>query len=207
MKQDYQKTLDTIIEDIIKRDTPPTLLLHSCCGPCSSYVLEYLTQYFSISVLYYNPNIYPVNEYLRRLGAQKEIIEKLPTKHTVSLIDGEYEEERYYSAVKGFENEPEGGERCEKCFVLRMEKAAKTAKEKGFDYFTTTLSVSPHKNAQTLNNIGFSLEEKYGVKYLPANFKKRNGYQRSIELSRRYGLYRQSYCGCVFSTDNSGRAL
>lgn len=177
----------------------PSLLLHSCCGPCSSYVLEVLTQYFSVTVVYYNPNIFPREEYEKRLCEQKKIIEKMPFKNPVRLMECDYNEEEFLTAASGYENEREGGARCEKCFRLRMKKTAALAKENGFDFFTTTLSVSPHKNAPLLNKIGEELEEEYGVKYLYADFKKKDGYKRSTELSKQYELYRQDYCGCRFS--------
>nr|MCR4926120.1 epoxyqueuosine reductase QueH [Clostridiales bacterium] len=199
MKLNYQKMLDEIIEDIKKEGYTPSLLLHSCCGPCSSYVLEYLTQYFKVTLLYYNPNIQPKEEYLKRVETQKQIIAELPVKNKVDFIEGDYDDRKFFEAVKGFENEREGGLRCERCFRLRMEQTALLAKEKGFDFFTTTLSVSPHKNADILHSVGIDMQEKYGVKYLPADFKKREGYKRSIELSKKYNLYRQNYCGCIFS--------
>lgn len=177
----------------------PKLLLHSCCGPCSSYVLELVSQHFNVAVLYFNPNIYPESEYQKRLGEQIKIIDGMPFKNPVSLMECDYNEAEFLSAAEGFENEREGGARCEKCFRLRMEKTALLAKENGFDFFTTTLSVSPHKNAPLLNKIGEELSEKYGIKYLYADFKKKEGYKRSIELSAQYDLYRQNYCGCRFS--------
>ncbi len=177
----------------------PSLLLHSCCGPCSSYVLEVLSEHFSVTVLYYNPNIYPESEYEKRLSEQIKIIDSIPFKNPVKLMPCGYDENEFLTAAKGYESEREGGSRCEKCFILRMEKTAAVAKEKVFDFFTTTLSVSPHKNAPLLNKIGEELSEKYGVKYLYADFKKKEGYKRSIILSKEYDLYRQDYCGCRFS--------
>ncbi len=177
----------------------PALLLHSCCAPCSSYVLEYLSNYFSITIFYYNPNIYPNEEYSRRADEQKNLINALAVRNPVNFIEGEYNPDSFFNAVQGFENEAEGGERCFRCYELRLNEAAILAKSNGFDYFTTTLSISPHKNAEKLNEIGAILAEKYGIKYLPSDFKKKNGYKRSIELSKEYGLYRQDYCGCIFS--------
>jgi len=177
----------------------PRLLLHSCCAPCSSYVLEYLSQYFAITVLYYNPNIFPEEEYRKRVEEQKKLIAALPVKHPVSFVEGRYQPEEFFAVAKGLEDVPEGGERCRKCFRLRLEETAKLAAEGGYDYFTTTLSISPLKNAQALNEIGQELATVYEVPYLPSDFKKRGGYQRSIELSREYELYRQSFCGCVYS--------
>ena len=199
MKKNYQLELDKEIEKITKSDELPSLLLHSCCGPCSSYVLEYLSKYFKVTVLYFNPNIYPEEEFLHRQSEQKRIISELPVENKVSFMESEYNYNDFLSAAKGFENEREGGARCDKCFRLRLKKTAQLAAENGFDYFTTTLSVSPHKNSQLLNLIGEELGEEYGVKHLPADFKKREGYKRSIELSKQYDLYRQNYCGCEFS--------
>ena len=178
---------------------PPRLLLHSCCAPCSSAVLEYLSQYFSITVLYFNPNIYPEEEFLHRIAEQKRLIAELPCKNPVSFEEYGWQQERFYAAVKGLEDIREGGERCFACYRLRLEETARLAAEGGYDYFTTTLSVSPYKNAAKLNEIGEELAEKYGVQHLPSDFKKKNGYKRSIELSQEYGLYRQDYCGCIFS--------
>lgn len=199
MKVNYQKVLDSTIKKLINNENSPTLLLHSCCAPCSSYVLEYLSEYFFITVYYYNPNIYPNEEYTKRVIEQKEFIKKMRFKNPVSFIEGEYDTEKFFDTIKGNENEDEGGERCFKCYDLRLREAASLAKEKGFDYFTTTLSISPYKNADKLNEIGKELEENYDVKYLYSDFKKNNGYKRSIELSNEYNLYRQDYCGCVFS--------
>lgn len=199
MKTNYQKILDEEIIKIQKENRIPKLLLHSCCAPCSSYVLEYLSKYFYITVFYYNPNIYPDEEYMKRVKEQQDFIKKIPTKHLVRFIEGKYEKDKFYDATKGFENEKEGGERCFKCFELRLEEAAQLAKRLGFDYYTTTLSISPHKNAEKLNEIGIKIGEKYNIKYLVSDFKKKNGYKRSIELSKEYDLYRQNYCGCIFS--------
>lgn len=195
----YQKRLEETIAKQQKEGRLPRLLLHSCCAPCSSYVLEYLSQYFEITVLYYNPNISPAKEYEMRVAEQERFIKELPTKHPVSFLAGEYCPEEFYAAVKGLENCPEGGERCGVCFELRLRKAAETAVRGGFDFFTTTLSISPLKDAERLNKIGGLLAEEYGVSYLYSDFKKKNGYKRSTELSEQYGLYRQNYCGCVFS--------
>lgn len=198
-KINYQKNLDKIIENIEKSGETPTLFLHSCCAPCSSYVLEYLSEYFKITIFYYNPNIYPEEEYLKRVAEQKRLISQLPTKNKVDFEEIGYDSSEFFNAVKGLENIPEGGERCFACYKLRLEKTAKLAAEKGFDYFATTLSISPYKNAQKLNEISEELGEIYKVKALPADFKKKEGYKRSIELSAEYNLYRQNYCGCVFS--------
>ncbi len=198
VKINYRKELEKIIA-AIPEGTVPSLLLHSCCAPCSSYVLEYLSRYFRITVFYYNPNIYPEDEYYKRLAEQERFIKELPADNPVSFIGSEHLSERFYAAVKGMEQLPEGGERCFVCYRLRLEEAAAAAKDGGFDFFTTTLSISPMKNAQKLNEIGGELAEKYGVRYLYSDFKKNGGYQRSTELSRQYGIYRQNYCGCVFS--------
>ncbi len=195
MKINYQLELDKIIKNL--NGEKPKLLIHSCCAPCSSYVLEYLTEYFDITVLYYNPNIYPENEFKKRLLEQKKLI--LEMGHKIDVIDAGYDLDEFYSAVKGLENEPEGGKRCEKCFFLRLDKTAQLAKDGNFDYFTTTLTISPLKNEQILNQIGGQLSKKYKVPYLYSDFKKKNGYKRSIELSKKYELYRQNYCGCVYS--------
>lgn len=195
----YQKLLEQTIQKNQKENKIPTLFLHSCCAPCSSYVLEYLSQYFSITVFYYNPNIYPDEEYFKRVKEQQEFIRRFPALHPISFVEGEFEKERFYDTVRGFEQIPEGGERCFRCYELRLAEAAKRAKELHMDYFTTTLSISPLKNAAKLNEIGERLSKEYGVAYLYSDFKKKGGYQRSVELSHEYGMYRQDYCGCVFS--------
>ena len=174
----------------------PKLLLHSCCGPCSTSVLELLRKYFIVDVYYYNPCIYPYDEYIKRLGEQDKLVSLFSD---VGLIEGEYEDSLYYSLIKGLEEEPEGGARCSKCIYMRMEKTCLYAKEHGYDFFTTTLSVSPHKNSKLINKIGYLLEEKYGVSYLYSDFKKKDGFKRSIILSYDYNLYRQDYCGCKYS--------
>ncbi len=197
-KTNYQLILDQTLKEITDSGDVPTLLLHSCCAPCSSYCLEYLSDYFRITVFYYNPNIED-EEFERRYREQVRLVSELKTKNPVCVVRGEHDTDLYYSAVAGHEDDPEGGERCRMCFELRLEEAAKIAKENGFDYFTTTLSISPLKNAELLNSIGREMSEKYGVRYLYSDFKKRNGYLRSIELSKEHSLYRQDYCGCVFS--------
>ena len=198
----YQKELDRLIERLKKEEKAPSLLLHSCCAPCSSYVLEYLSDYFNITVFYYNPNIFPESEYTKRILEQQMLIGERKVKHPVSFIAGHYDKERFYEMARGMEHLKEGGERCLKCYELRLREAAKIAKEGGFEYYTTTLSISPLKNADRLNEIGTRLANEYGVKYLQSDFKKRNGYKRSIELSKEFGLYRQDYCGCEFSIRN-----
>ncbi len=197
----YQKELDKIISEISEKNITPTLLLHSCCAPCSSYVLTYLAEYFKITVFYYNPNIYPESEYAYRVNEVRRLIEEIPVKNKISFIEGEYNPDLFFETVKGFENEKEGGERCFKCYDLRIKEASEIAKKNGFDYYTTTLSISPHKNAEKLNEIG----EKYAdenTRHLPSDFKKKNGFKESVRLSEKYNLYRQNYCGCVFSKRN-----
>ena len=197
-KINYQKELDKIIENL-NHDNQPRLLIHSCCAPCSSYVLEYLSDFFDITVLYYNPNISPVSEYEHRKAEQIRLINEKKWKIPVKFMDCDYDSDAFDKIVKGLEEEPEGGRRCEKCFTLRLEKTAELAKENNFDYFVTTLSVSPLKDAQLLNEIGQALSKKYDIKYLPSDFKKREGYKRTIELSREFDLYRQNFCGCIYS--------
>lgn len=202
MKQNYQKMLEETIAKNQREERVPSLLLHSCCAPCSSYCLEYLSQYFKITVFYYNPNIYPESEYTKRIWEQQKLIDELPAKHPISFMAGPYDKERFYEMASGLEHVKEGGARCMKCYELRLREAAKIAKNAGFDYFTTTLSISPLKKAERLNEIGQRLGEEYEVEYLLSDFKKKNGYKRSIELSKIYGLYRQDYCGCEFSMEN-----
>lgn len=199
MGTNYQLELEHMIDKMQREGKVPTLLLHSCCAPCSSYVIEYLSQFFHITVFYYNPNIYPDEEYVKRVKEQKEFIQRFPTVYPVNFIEGDFEKDAFYEMAKGLEQVKEGGERCFGCYRLRLEKTAKLAAERGFDYFTTTLSISPLKNAAKLNEIGLQLEEQFGVLYLLSDFKKRNGYKRSVEISREYEMYRQDYCGCVFS--------
>ena len=198
-KINYQKELEKELEKIQNKGQVPKLLLHSCCAPCSSYVLEYLSEVFEITVFYYNPNIYPEQEYRKRVVEQQKFIEECEWKHSVSFVEGNYDTVRFYDMAKGLEKMKEGGERCFRCYELRLRESAELAKANGFEYFTTTLSISPMKNAQKLNEIGGKLAEEYGVKYLFSDFKKKNGYKRSIELSAEHELYRQDYCGCVFS--------
>lgn len=193
----YQKELEKLLCDIKNADEKPSLCLHSCCGPCSSYVLEYLAAYFEITVLYFNPSIYPEDEYKKRVATQKQVLKK--TNADIKLCVCDYDHEAFLALAKGFENEKEGGARCEICYAQRLEYTAKYAYENGFDYFCTTLSVSPYKNAKKLNRLGEKFAKEYGVKYLFSDFKKKNGYKRSIELSKQMELYRQEYCGCEFS--------
>lgn len=196
----YQKELEKILEG--QGAQAPSLFLHSCCAPCSSYVLEYLCRFFRITVFYFNPNISPSEEYAKRVEEQKRLIEAYNREgkgYTISIVEGDYEPARFFEMAKGLENCPEGGERCFKCYELRLRETAGRAAEGGFDYFATTLTLSPLKNAQKLNEIGQALSAEYGVSWLPSDFKKKDGYKRSIELSAEYGLYRQNYCGCVYS--------
>ena len=204
-KRNYQKELDKLIERNQKEGKTPRLFLHACCAPCSSYVMEYLSQYFEITIFFYNPNIAPVEEYSHRVAEIRRLIGEMEFVHPVTLVEGRYDPKEFYEMAKGLEDVPEGGERCFRCYRLRMEEAAKLAKEGGYDYFTTTLSISPLKNAQKLNEIGERLAGEYGVAYLVSDFKKRNGYKRSTELSKIYGLYRQDYCGCIYSKNQRER--
>ena len=199
MNISFQKKLDSILLSMQGRDRRPGLLLHSCCAPCSSYVLEYLTEFFDVTVYYYNPNIHPEQEYRRRAEEQKNLISAMNLSGPVGFIEGSYDSEHFFALTRGLELDAEGGRRCEICYRLRLESAARMAWERGFDYFTTTLTISPMKNAQVLNEIGNQMARQYGVSYLFSDFKKKGGFQRSIELSRQYGLYRQDYCGCVYS--------
>lgn len=198
-KINYQKELEKLLAQLEAEQRVPSLLIHSCCAPCSSYVLEYLSEYFKITVFYYNPNIYPESEYTKRIAEQQKLIRDMEFRYPVSFLAGEYDKEKFYEMAAGMEDLKEGGARCMKCYELRLSEAARQAVAGGFDYFTTTLSISPMKNAQKLNEIGIRVGEEYGVKYLISDFKKKNGYKRSIELSKEYGLYRQDYCGCEFS--------
>ena len=210
--------LDKVIEKNIVDNKRPRLLLHSCCAPCSSYVLEYLHVYFDITVFYYNPNIFPESEMILRINEQEQFIEKLNQEfflgekkennnlldegEKIKFIKGPYEKEKFYELAKGLEEEKEKGRRCLNCYKLRLEKTASLAKEQGFDYFTTTLSISPLKDAKVINDIGIQLQNEFQVNWLPSDFKKKNGYKRSVELSKQFGLYRQNYCGCEFSLEN-----
>jgi hypothetical protein len=198
----YQIELDKTLNEIVKNGNRPKLLLHACCAPCSSYCLEYLNKYFDITIYYYNPNISKEEEYLKRLNEEKRFVSSYPFTNEVKVVQGPYDNDKFEETIKGLEKEKEGGARCFKCYRLRLEESAKYAKENNFDYFTTTLTISPYKNSQVLNQIGDELKKEYGVKYLFSDFKKKNGYKRSIELSHEYNLYRQDYCGCVYSLRN-----
>ena len=195
----YDRELNIIIDSIKNKDGVPKLLLHSCCAPCSSYVIEYLSDFFDISILYYNPNISPIDEYLKRKKEQIRLIKSINTKNKLDIIDCDYDNDIYEDKIKGLENEPERGNRCTICFNLRLDKTASMAKKLNYDFFATTLTVSPYKNSNLINEIGIKLQEKYNIKYLVSDFKKKNGYKRSIELSNKYNLYRQNFCGCKYS--------
>lgn len=195
--RNYQKELDRLISTL--GDRRPTLLLHACCAPCSSYVLEYLSRYFQITLYFYNPNIAPEGEYHYRCGELKRLVAEMLPEAGIEVVEAPYDAQAFYDIARGLEQEPEGGERCMKCYRLRLEASAKMARELGCEYYTTTLSISPLKNAKALNAIGEELAPIYETKYLTSDFKKREGYKRSIQLSAQYGLYRQDYCGCAYS--------
>lgn len=206
MNRNYSKELEQILED--DKNKGKRLFLHSCCAPCSSYVLEYLRRFFDITVFYYNPNITEQEEYVKRVAEQKRLIGEFNRQledgtiagaYPIEVIEGDYQRELFFDSVKGLENCKEGGERCFVCYEMRLRETAKRAKELEADYFTTTLTISPLKNAAKLNEIGERLAQEYGVPFLPSDFKKKNGYKRSIELSKEYNLYRQDYCGCIYS--------
>lgn len=197
--RNYAKELEYLIEKNQEQGRVPTLLLHACCAPCSSAVLEYLSRFFAITLLYYNPNIAPYEEYEKREAELRRLVREMDVVHPVQLLPCSYDGQAYCQAVEGLEGEPEGGKRCTACFRLRLEYTARQAAKLHFDYFTTTLSISPLKNARLLNQLGEEMGEKYGVAHLPSDFKKKDGYKRSVGLSKVYGLYRQDYCGCVFS--------
>ena len=192
----YDKLME---EQIASSQEGSTLLLHACCAPCSSAVLERLSNFFKITIIYYNPNITEEKEYLKRLTELKDFIKKIKTKYPINIIDTRYDPKEFFTIAKGLEKEKERGKRCYECYKLRLEETAKVAKKQGFDFFTTTLTLSPYKNTTWLNEIGEELSKKYQASYLYSDFKKKNGYKRSIELSKEYNLYRQDYCGCIYS--------
>lgn len=198
MKENYSNKCEEILNSLKEKKR---IILHSCCGPCSSYVISYLTNYFDITILYYNPNIYPYEEYIKRKNEQIKIIKELNNinKNNIDIMDCDYDNDEYEKKIKGLENEPEKGKRCEICYQMRIEKTAILGKKNNYDYFCTTLSVSPYKNATLINEIGKKLEEKYNINWLYSDFKKKDGYKKSIILSEKYNLYRQNYCGCVYS--------
>ena len=197
--QNYHEKMEEIIKQNCTEEKVPTLLIHSCCAPCSSYCLDLLSSYFKITVYYYNPNIFPPEEYRMRVIEQERFVSSFPAKYPITFIEGNYDTDRFYEMAKGLEQVPEGGERCYKCYELRLRETCEYAKAHNFDFFTTTLSISPMKNAKWLNEIGAKLEEEYQISYLYSDFKKKNGYKKSTELSNEYGMYRQYYCGCVYS--------
>jgi predicted adenine nucleotide alpha hydrolase (AANH) superfamily ATPase len=199
----FNSLTEAVIHEIRESKKRKSLLLHVCCAPCSSYVLEYLNEYFDITVYFYNPNIDIESEYRYRAEEEKRLLGEMPMKNPVKYVQGEYDVEKFIEMSRGLEDAPEGGARCIKCYELRLERAAKYAKDMGFDLFTTTLSISPLKNSRVLNLIGERLSQKYGVDYLYSDFKKKNGYKRSVELSAEYKLYRQSFCGCSYSKRQS----
>lgn len=196
MNNNYSDKCEEILNSL---DGKKRLLLHSCCGPCSSYVITYLTKFFDITILYYNPNIFPYDEYLKRKEEQIRLINEIDTENSLDIIDCDYDNDLYEKLIKGLEQEPERGKRCNVCYLMRLDKTAVIAKENGYDFFCTTLSVSPYKNANLINEYGSSLEDKYRVRWLYSDFKKKDGYKQSILLSQKYNLYRQNYCGCVYS--------
>ncbi len=198
-KTNYQLELNRTLSEIERSGKRPRLLLHACCAPCSSYVLEYLSKYFNITLYFYNPNISPESEYVFRSEELKRLVFEMPLNGIADVVTVDYNSGEFYNIVKGYEDMPEGGARCKICYRLRLERSARYAAENGYDYFTTTLSISPYKNSEWLNSIGAELSDKYGVRYLFSDFKKKNGYKRSCELSEKYGLYRQNYCGCEYS--------
>ena len=199
MNENYNNKMKEIIKNL---DGKKSILLHSCCGPCSTACIERLSEYFDITILYYNPNIEPLEEYEKRKKYQIQVIEKFKSKNKLDILDCDWDNPSYRNYVKGLESEPEGGARCNKCYYLRLEYTAKKAKELGYDFFGTTLTVSPYKHSKTINQIGESISKKYDVNFLYSDFKKEEGYKRSIELAKEFNLYRQDYCGCLFSKNN-----
>lgn len=196
MKENYSNLCENILKKLPERKK---ILLHSCCAPCSSHVITYLSKYFDITILYYNPNIFPYEEYIKRKNEQIKLINEIKKESLVNIIDCDYDNEIYNKMIKGLEDEPERGNRCTVCYKMRIEKTAELAKNNNYDYFCTTLSVSPYKNATLINKLGEEMEEKYHIKWLYSDFKKKDGYKKSIELSKQYKLYRQDYCGCIYS--------
>lgn len=197
--RNYAKELERLIQKLQQEGKVPRLLLHACCAPCSSAVLEYLSQYFAITLLYYNPNIAPLEEYQKREAELRRLVSQMKFTHPVELLPCQYDGQAFVQAARGLEGEPEGGKRCEACFRLRLRYAAQEAARLRFDYYTTTLSISPMKNAPLLNQLGEEIGREFGVAHLPSDFKKKDGYKRSVQLSKEYDLYRQDYCGCAFS--------
>ena len=204
-KRNYQRELDRIIGSFHPGSPKPSLLLHVCCAPCSSYVLEYLADIFEITLFFYNPNITPESEYQKRICELRRLIRETDCQGKVHLREGIYEPALFFEMARGMEDLPERGQRCYRCYEMRIREAARTAKDMGADFFTTTLSISPHKNADWINEIGERMAARFGVRHLPSDFKKKSGYLRSIELSKQYNLYRQDYCGCIFSKEAAAR--
>lgn len=202
-QRNFQKEMDKKIQELQALGKVLRLLLHSCCAPCSSHCIAYLSDYFKITVFYYNPNISSEEEYRKRVKEQIRFINEYPAKYKVDFIEGDYDTESFYNMAKGLEDCREGGERCFKCYELRLRKTAQTASMNNYDYFTTTLTISPLKNSVKLNEIGLNMAEEYNVEYLVSDFKKKEGYKHSIELSKEYNLYRQNYCGCAYSKRDS----
>ena len=202
-QRNFHKEMDKKIQELQALGKVPRLLLHSCCAPCSSHCIAYLSDYFKITVFYYNPNISSEEEYRKRVKEQIRFINEYPAKYKVDFIEGDYDTESFYNMAKGLEDCREGGERCFKCYELRLRKTAQTASMNNYDYFTTTLTISPLKNSVKLNEIGLNMAEEYNVEYLVSDFKKKEGYKHSIELSKEYNLYRQNYCGCAYSKRDS----
>ena len=199
MKENYYLLFENQLNRIKEKGKVPTILLHSCCAPCSSHVITFLKEYFDITIIYYNPNIYPYEEYKKRKEEQIRLLNEIKSKNKLNIIDCDYDNNIYEKTIKGLEQEKEGGSRCYKCFWLRLDKTAQIAKENNYDYFSTTLTISPYKNSTVINEIGKELETIYNITWLYSDYKKKDGYKKSIQLSKEYNLYRQNYCGCIYS--------
>ncbi len=199
MKENYYLLFENQLNRIKEKEKVPTILLHSCCAPCSSHVITFLKDYFDITIIYYNPNIYPYEEYKKRKDEQIRLLNEIKSKNKLNIIDCDYDNNIYEKTIKGLEKEKEGGSRCYKCFWLRLDKTAQIAKENNYDYFSTTLTISPYKNSTVINEIGKELETIYNITWLYSDYKKKDGYKKSIQLSKEYNLYRQNYCGCIYS--------
>ncbi len=199
MKENYYLLFENQLNRIKEKGKVPTILLHSCCAPCSSHVITFLKEYFDITIIYYNPNIYPYEEYKKRKEEQIRLLNEIKSKNKLNIIDCDYDNNIYEKTIKGLEKEKEGGSRCYKCFWLRLDKTAQIAKENNYDYFSTTLTISPYKNSTVINEIGKELETIYNITWLYSDYKKKDGYKKSIQLSKEYNLYRQNYCGCIYS--------
>lgn len=199
MKENYYLLFENQLNRMKEKGKVPTILLHSCCAPCSSHVITFLKEYFDITIIYYNPNIYPYEEYKKRKEEQIRLLNEIKSKNKLNIIDCDYDNNIYEKTIKGLEQEKEGGSRCYKCFWLRLDKTAQIAKENNYDYFSTTLTISPYKNSTVINEIGKELETIYNITWLYSDYKKKDGYKKSIQLSKKYNLYRQNYCGCIYS--------